>query len=381
MTPSTAIAEIPAPTAPPAGVAKPRLSGDHFPVLDGWRGLSILAVLAAHMLPLGPRRWDLNVSAGLVGMSLFFTLSGFLITLTLLRHPSVPSFLIRRGCRILPLAMLYMTLVLLALRASPHVLLSHLTFIANYDSSVLTHYTSHMWSLCVETQFYVLIALIFAAGGRRGLLLAPLAAIAVTLWRVHDGSVVNIKTHLRIDEIFAGSCLALIYFNPRAGGLRSALARMNQPLAIALLLVSTLSIAGPMGYLRPYFGALAIGATLFGGETLLSRKLSTRPLRYMATVSYAVYVIHPITMFGWLGSGSSVIKYLKRPICFALTFAAAHLSTYHYEEWWIRKGKKWSARFVTHRTAATAGEKETPRSPHPAVENPRGADPRIVVDC
>src|ERR1700728_347417 len=80
--------------------------GRHFKVLDGWRGLSILAVLAAHLLPLGPSVWGLNAAAGVLGMALFFCLSGFLITNFLLRHSSVVDFLIRRLCRILPLAWL-----------------------------------------------------------------------------------------------------------------------------------------------------------------------------------------------------------------------------------------------------------------------------------
>src|SRR5689334_16088961 len=76
---------------------------DSLPVLDGWRGISILCVLATHMLPLGPYGWG-NAFVGIAGMSLFFTLSGFLITSTLLEKDDVRSFFIRRACRILPLA-------------------------------------------------------------------------------------------------------------------------------------------------------------------------------------------------------------------------------------------------------------------------------------
>ncbi|RZA12642.1 MAG: acyltransferase, partial [Proteobacteria bacterium] len=60
-------------------------------ILDGWRGLSILFVMASHMLPLGPKVWELNVAAGSIGMSLFFTLSGFLITSTLQRNAASGS--------------------------------------------------------------------------------------------------------------------------------------------------------------------------------------------------------------------------------------------------------------------------------------------------
>jgi peptidoglycan/LPS O-acetylase OafA/YrhL len=89
-----------------------------YPVLDGWRGISILCVLAAHMLPLGPKSWQLNELFAPLGMCLFFTLSGFLITNTLIYRSNVRDFLIRRFCRILPLAWAFM-LVALPLAGAP----------------------------------------------------------------------------------------------------------------------------------------------------------------------------------------------------------------------------------------------------------------------
>ena len=83
-----------------------------FQVLDGWRGISILLVLATHLLPLGPKIWRLNASTGNLGMSLFFALSGFLITKNLLEHGDIRAFFIRRIFRILPLAYLYLVIVL-----------------------------------------------------------------------------------------------------------------------------------------------------------------------------------------------------------------------------------------------------------------------------
>ena len=73
-------------------------------MLDGWRGISILLVLLAHLMPLGPKAWRLNETAGPLGMALFFTLSGFLITRFLLRNDSIAEFLIHRFFRIVPLA-------------------------------------------------------------------------------------------------------------------------------------------------------------------------------------------------------------------------------------------------------------------------------------
>ena len=59
---------------------------NRFQSLDGWRGLSILFVLAGHLLPLGPKSWQMNSSVAAAGMAVFFILSGFLITNILFRR-------------------------------------------------------------------------------------------------------------------------------------------------------------------------------------------------------------------------------------------------------------------------------------------------------
>src|SRR5450631_310914 len=84
----------------------------HIPVLDGWRGISILCVLAGHMLPLGPKFLQFNAMIATTGMSLFFILSGFLIVSMLVRKDNVAAFLVRRVCRIVPLAWAFLIVVL-----------------------------------------------------------------------------------------------------------------------------------------------------------------------------------------------------------------------------------------------------------------------------
>jgi peptidoglycan/LPS O-acetylase OafA/YrhL len=79
-------------------------SPGRLPILDGLRAISILLVLAAHMLPLGPKVIALNSTAGAMGMSLFFALSGFLIASTLIHNADIREFLVRRLTRIVPLA-------------------------------------------------------------------------------------------------------------------------------------------------------------------------------------------------------------------------------------------------------------------------------------
>ena len=68
------------------------------------RATSILLVLAGHLLPLGPSVLRLNDVAGLMGMGLFFAISGFLIVRFLAEGIALSAFAARRLARILPLS-------------------------------------------------------------------------------------------------------------------------------------------------------------------------------------------------------------------------------------------------------------------------------------
>jgi peptidoglycan/LPS O-acetylase OafA/YrhL len=312
----------------------------HLHVLDGWRGISILAVLASHLLPLGPKAWSLNDAAGLFGMALFFCLSGFLITSFLLKDPGVRSFLIRRFCRIVPLAWLAMPIGLAMAHASLPFYWHNFLFVANYPPFYLTPVTAHFWSLCVEMQFYVGIALVYGLFGRRGLYWAlPLGCLAITALRVYAGAYASIITHQRIDEILAGGVMALVY----ASDFKRWLGKLPPILILLLFAISTHPASLMANYFRPYFAALLVGSTL-AGDTMLTPLLATRPLAYIAGISYALYVWHPLFTHTWLGSGSTLVKYLKRPLLIAAVFASAHASTFWYEKHWIEAGRRWSRR-------------------------------------
>lgn len=320
-------------------------------VLDGWRGISILLVLATHLLPLGPKGWQLNETSGPMGMALFFTLSGFLITRFLLTHDSIPDFLIRRFFRIVPLAWLALALALPLSGTAAADYLPNFLFYANLPPQHLTDIASHFWSLCVEMQFYVGIALVVSVLGRRGIYLLPIVCLAVTLNRVAAGALVDIVTWRRVDEILAGGVLALIHSGHFGDRPKRLVAGLNAYVMFALLAVASHPSSGFVNYLRPYIAAALVGTTLFGTPDRLGAVLGSRVLRYIATVSFALYVIHHLLMFTWLGEGDKWIKYLKRPLLFALTFALAHVSTFYYEQRWIEYGKRLSDKLMQRRAA------------------------------
>ena len=90
---------------------------------------------------------------------------------------------------------------------------------------------------------------------------------------------------------------------------------------------------------------LMIGCTLFASQYQTEDKwytpvFNSRILFYLASISYALYVIHGILSNTWLGEGERLEKYLKRPLLLVITFALAHFSTFYYEKYWINLGKK-----------------------------------------
>ncbi len=318
---------------------------NYFDVLDGWRGISILLVLATHLLPLGPKYLHLNETAGPLGMSLFFTLSGFLIANFLIHRPNVYEFLVRRFFRIIPLSWLYLAIALPIFEAEIESYLPHFLFYVNWplpDTEKLAFVSgsSHFWSLCVEIQFYIGMALFIILFRNKALLLIPIMCLSVTLFRISNGVHIAINTYYRIDEILAGVIVALAYNNRIRKFLPAFFIWVNPYYVMLLLLVSCHPEAGFMNYLRPYFAATLVASTLYKPPPSLEKFLNIRVLVYIASISYALYVIHPLLSHTWLGSGEILEKYAKRPLLFIVLFSLAHLSTFYYEKYWIALAKK-----------------------------------------
>jgi peptidoglycan/LPS O-acetylase OafA/YrhL len=314
-----------------------------FAMLDGWRAVSILAVLAGHLLPLGPNRWGLNAVAATGGMAIFFTLSGFLITRFLAEGAELRVFIIRRFFRIVPLAWGLMAVALAAAVAPPALWAANLLFVSNLSDGLLVPGAEHLWSLCVEMQFYGGIALFVGLFGRRALLALPLMALAVTANRVAHGRVIDIATLYRVDEILAGGTLALAYAGWYGAWVPRLLARASAWALIPLFALSAHPALPWANYLRPYLAATLVGSTLYAPPPLLRRWFETAWMGWIATISYALYIFHGALAATWLGTGDHIVRYLKRPLLFAATFGLAHLSTYRFEQPLIARAKRLTA--------------------------------------
>jgi peptidoglycan/LPS O-acetylase OafA/YrhL len=152
----------PARTAAPA----PSVHSQRLDYLDGWRGLSIIAVLLGHYAPLG------IYNTGRLGVEMFFVLSGRLMADVLFveRFP-LGAFFRRRIARVWPGLFVFVAIMAVAFRGSgnlqvkPIDIVSSLTFTGNYVRIYLHNMgvLDHTWSLCVEEWGYLVLGLVALA--------------------------------------------------------------------------------------------------------------------------------------------------------------------------------------------------------------------------
>lgn len=172
------------------------MRAEHYPSLNGLRGLSILLVLYGHVertdgfpLPLSTSLWG---DLGYLGVKVFFVISGFLITGLLLdehaQHGriSLRRFYARRTLRIFPA--FYSFIVVAALLSMYNVITlpwQDLIIAATYIKNLTygqSWYVEHTWSLAVEEQFYLLWPMLIIILRPHWRCIVPLAVVALAPW-------------------------------------------------------------------------------------------------------------------------------------------------------------------------------------------------------
>lgn len=218
-----------------------RPEGGRIPSLDGLRAISILMVLFAHAYPTIPGTVHgslIDRAAayyGGIGVRIFFLISGYLITILLIRERNrlhridLPAFFLRRALRIWPAFFTYLGVVTALSVAGPidvggSALLAAATFTWNYAVGVISltqdasWFLGHSWTLSLEEQFYLLWPpLLTWAGVRHAgfasvglILLAPLSRV-LTYWSFPSlRGQTGMMLHTAVDTMLIG-CLCAIH--------------------------------------------------------------------------------------------------------------------------------------------------------------------------
>ena len=304
--------------------------------LDGIRAIAVIMVLAYHLkLAL--------FKSGFLGVTVFFVLSGYLITGILISEVEeegtidLKNFWLRRIRRLVP-AVMSMAVVIIFVstvvnrviftKGCKDFLASVLGFnnwwqifnkVSYFEAAGVPSPFTHCWSLAIETQFYLIYPLILLGiyklaksrgegRAKRGLLFAGvtllLALISVILMIVlfdpqQDASRVYYGTDTRAFSLLFGALLAILWeyrMVPRR--LSASVNMVLGSVSFAVLLVMTIAINGSSNFWYrggQFFGTILTVLMVYavsGRKTWLSRFLSNPVLKWIGDRSYSIYLWH-----------------------------------------------------------------------------------------
>jgi peptidoglycan/LPS O-acetylase OafA/YrhL len=318
-----------------AGVAPERAGRFYLPELDVLRFFAVLGVFLYHALPgsvtsYQSELWpDSLLNAGAFGVDLFFTLSGYLITLLLLRERdetgdiNLKTFYARRTLRIWPLYYFAIGLSFLLtqlptsitsappfigtvfgpITPSAYLFMAVFLFNFNFNSCLMSDpmpLTGLLWSISVEEQFYLFWPWFARYFPRRRIIIIPIVMIAI-------GCVVRATLTFNLERLVWN--YTFVHFDSIAVGILIAiLPALNPGRALRLLLLvigvacwvfaasycgipyehETLKIS--MGYPAIALGSGAFVLATIGAKSLRTKLAPVRFMVYLGKISYGIYV-------------------------------------------------------------------------------------------
>ncbi len=347
-----------------------------FGSLDGLRCLSILAVIWHHT---GGHSFEMLLSQrGHHGVTLFFAISGFLITTLLLRERertggiSLKKFYMRRSLRIFPLyysvLILYTVLVFLMERGTEagDEYFRNLPAYASYTSNWFVDLKGErvilyfVWSLATEEQFYLVWPWIqkytkfwVPVGVMSGLL-----AVAYLAGEGHlgldDGFLLTVLKNI-MPGICLGAILAhLLHHKSTFKAVAAVLGtKLSAPLFLAAF-VGYCALPSINDWIVHAIGVLLVGACVCREDHFMRAPFRFFPIRWMGVVSYGMYMLHMLAKNGYdkvanrVGVDRLAEAVQVDPVVFEfigttiLVVIAATLSFRYYESIFLRLKERFS---------------------------------------
>lgn len=291
----------------------------HLPGLNGLRAIAALSVMWGHTFQKDFGNWDVEgfkLPVVADGVTLFFVISGFLITYLLLHEQeqsqtvSIPKFYMRRILRIWPIYYLYLLIAVLATGTwrTPNIwyycfFTANIPFILAAGIWPIVHY----WSLGVEEQFYLFWPwLVKLTRGKHNRLLTIATIVCIAWLTCKCGIYLTCGTTTayrffavtRFDCMMIGAIGAILYFTKNKLFTTILMNRTLGFVCFLLLLFSQPWISIIPAPVRPQLIAILAIVCIASQLEKPVINLENRVCDFVGKISYGIYVIHPLLIFG-----------------------------------------------------------------------------------
>ena len=289
-----------------------------FDQIDGLRFFAVFSVVCIHWNWAGTTFCN-RIDTGVRGVDLFFVISGFLITLGLIRSKeaekaagtSLYKFYARRFLRIVPVY--YLTIALVWCFDHARIADSFwwdVFYLTNFYSIKINGFcgVGHFWSLSVEEQFYLVWPFIILLTPKRGLPIVMLLSVFISLavksyWHFFTTSswIAYFHPVASLDALSIGGILSYLYYY-HENKLKEFLHNLYITISVFILFgLCLFSLKTPYSFvyfigvrtIYGFFCAWWIGRAVFGFGGIIGAILNNSILRYIGTISYSIYLFHP----------------------------------------------------------------------------------------
>jgi peptidoglycan/LPS O-acetylase OafA/YrhL len=355
----------------------------YLPALDGIRAICIILVFAGH-------QGFENLIPGGLGVTIFFFLSGYLITNLLFTEYrkagriSLRNFYLRRLLRLYPALLFMLSVFTLYLTCtgqsfSGSELVASLFYFENYHRLFINPSADEfwiLWSLAIEEHFYLVFPFLFAAFFKKPKTLIVLTVALVLLsllLRIYTSLAYNMSyfsemstaylTHNRFDSILTG-CLTsmLLHQGSKEKLLRLASDYRVYFFALAVLLFTVVYrdvfFRQTVRYSLQGFSLMVLVPSILYARkyAVLNRVFSTPALVFVGKLSYSVYLFHwvSLSVFSDLGFAPGSVVWVAGNV--VLTLALSLISYYGVEQRFLRLRHRFGS---MHKGGAATGRQRT----------------------
>jgi peptidoglycan/LPS O-acetylase OafA/YrhL len=353
------------------------LNKSNYRPLDGLRGVAILLVVFYHFGVNHLTQPYHIIFESRIGVNLFFVISGFLITMLLIKEKiktgkiSLRHFLTRRALRIIPVLYLFLIVLIFLnfyydLKIFPDNFITSFLFIKNLPLHLHNHFlTAHLWTLAVEVQFYVTFPFLLAANINKYFITALSIIIIVPLVSIlgfyfpgfyHMNFLVQFGVRAMMYTfwngpvmILIGSVFSILVFK---GMFKGEWIGKTYFLGIFLLIMAIViqsrTFIYYQRYVSEYLSALLLAyctVLCIKADDLLAAVLKSRVLVQIGILSYSIYIWQELFIGvrhwePWLGFARNYPSYLFSILRIVCMVTIASASYYLYESGFLKLKKR-----------------------------------------